>query len=48
MDVFRAVVESSAQISGSSSEDIANELCTHDTLAQVTNVFLFNFSFYGI
>ncbi|XP_022936516.1 uncharacterized protein LOC111443105 isoform X1 [Cucurbita moschata] len=34
MDVFRAVVESSAQISGSSSEDIANELCSHDTLAQ--------------
>ncbi|CAK9317630.1 unnamed protein product [Citrullus colocynthis] len=34
MDVFRAVVESSARISGSSSDDIANELCTHHTLAE--------------
>ncbi|KAG7037937.1 hypothetical protein SDJN02_01570 [Cucurbita argyrosperma subsp. argyrosperma] len=34
MDVFRAVVESSAQVSGCNSEDIADELCSHDTLAE--------------
>ncbi|KAA0064626.1 hypothetical protein IC582_015256 [Cucumis melo] len=34
MDVFRAVVESSARISGSSTHDIANHLCTHDSLAE--------------
>ncbi|KGN55482.1 uncharacterized protein LOC101215937 isoform X2 [Cucumis sativus] len=34
MDVFRAVVESSARISGSSAHDIANHLCTHDSLAE--------------
>ncbi|XP_023535546.1 large proline-rich protein bag6-like [Cucurbita pepo subsp. pepo] len=33
-DVFRAVVESSARLSGSSSEDIANELCSDETLAK--------------
>lgn len=35
MDVFRAVVESSAQVSGGSSEHIANELCSDETLAEV-------------
>ncbi|XP_008452935.2 ubiquitin-like domain-containing protein CIP73 isoform X2 [Cucumis melo] len=33
-DVFRAVVESSARLSGSSSEDIANELCSDERLAK--------------
>ncbi|XP_023522474.1 large proline-rich protein BAG6-like isoform X2 [Cucurbita pepo subsp. pepo] len=33
-DVFRAVVESSARLSGSSSEDIANELCGDERLAK--------------
>ena len=36
MDVFRAVVESSAQVSGCNNEDIADELCSHDTLAEVS------------
>ncbi|XP_038899964.1 uncharacterized protein LOC120087140 isoform X1 [Benincasa hispida] len=34
MDVFRAVVESSARISGSSGQDVATELCTDETLAE--------------
>ncbi|CAK9317631.1 unnamed protein product [Citrullus colocynthis] len=33
-DVFRAVVESSARLSGSSTEDIANELCSDERLAK--------------
>lgn len=44
MDVFRAMVESSARISGSSTDDIANELCTHHTLAQVQFPFILPFN----
>ncbi|XP_038898030.1 ubiquitin-like domain-containing protein CIP73 isoform X2 [Benincasa hispida] len=33
-DVFRAVVESSARLSGSSSEDITDELCSDERLAK--------------